>query len=175
VDEVTSRTHTSGEWWYDGCRQCYCEGAHEYCSLIRCPQYDPAKCAISDWVLERGIYILNTIKTMLCVDECCAHCRLATESSSDTKLNSWNVKTASRRPAPTLCYDEKVNRYPYPPLSSIPFNTDTTWTVKRGFSVVVPSAHVVLVISCAVHDIVHLHCVLDHCYRGVIHRNVVQG
>ncbi|MCP9260814.1 Cysteine-rich motor neuron 1 protein [Dirofilaria immitis] len=28
----------SGEWWNDGCRHCFCEQKHEFCSLISCPE-----------------------------------------------------------------------------------------------------------------------------------------
>ncbi|KAI6227510.1 CBN-CRM-1 protein [Aphelenchoides fujianensis] len=53
----------SGEWWTDQtrCRQCFCHGGVEFCSLITCPQR-PADCAEQAWQLRDG--------------DCCPSCAL---------------------------------------------------------------------------------------------------
>uniref|UniRef100_A0A915AQ40 Cysteine-rich motor neuron 1 protein n=1 Tax=Parascaris univalens TaxID=6257 RepID=A0A915AQ40_PARUN len=48
----------SGEWWNDGCRHCFCEQKHEFCSLLTCPER-PDSCPIEQW--KR-------------LEECCAKC-----------------------------------------------------------------------------------------------------
>ncbi|KAK6109255.1 von Willebrand factor type C domain family protein [Brugia pahangi] len=51
----------SGEWWNDGCRHCFCEQKHEFCSLISCPQRNES-CPIEHWKKRE--------------DACCASCDL---------------------------------------------------------------------------------------------------
>ncbi|VDM24795.1 unnamed protein product [Toxocara canis] len=49
----------SGEWWNDGCRHCFCEQKHEFCSLLTCPER-PNSCPLEQWNRSEG--------------ECCAKC-----------------------------------------------------------------------------------------------------
>ncbi|VDN53420.1 unnamed protein product [Dracunculus medinensis] len=87
----------SGEWWNDGCRHCFCEQKHEFCSLISCPQRDPS-CPIDKWKKREG-------KLKLCFDEgifcwkqdslraCCASCET---SSLPTKFEHTVCQSAGR-------------------------------------------------------------------------------
>uniref|UniRef100_A0A0N5AAR7 Cysteine-rich motor neuron 1 protein n=1 Tax=Syphacia muris TaxID=451379 RepID=A0A0N5AAR7_9BILA len=43
----------SGEWWSDGCRNCFCDQEHEYCSLITCPPRN-ASCPDDKWKKRDG-------------------------------------------------------------------------------------------------------------------------
>uniref|UniRef100_A0A915ITZ9 Kielin/chordin-like protein n=1 Tax=Romanomermis culicivorax TaxID=13658 RepID=A0A915ITZ9_ROMCU len=47
-----SAVRDNGEWWFDGCRYCFCDGGREFCSMLSCsndkyPCYQPAS-SISD-------------------------------------------------------------------------------------------------------------------------------
>ncbi|VDD92582.1 unnamed protein product, partial [Enterobius vermicularis] len=64
----------SGEWWSDGCRNCFCDQKHEYCSLITCPPKNES-CPDDQWKKIDGWSVKNAFaETFNVSSACCETC-----------------------------------------------------------------------------------------------------
>ncbi|MFH4978598.1 hypothetical protein AB6A40_005307 [Gnathostoma spinigerum] len=82
VNSATNKVveRDSGEWWNDGCRHCFCEQKHEFCSLISCPER-PESCPLEQWKKEEG--------------SCCPYCAL--DPSTATSKHEHTVCQSAGR------------------------------------------------------------------------------
>ncbi|KAF6020328.1 CRIM1 [Bugula neritina] len=68
------RTYSSGDSWFDGCHQCYCENGRELCSLINCP-------------------LVSCKQPLVKPGDCCPSCPFEAATASTVNISTSCVST----------------------------------------------------------------------------------